>query len=143
MGRNMNKKGQSILSEYVMIFFVVIAALVAMTSFVRRGLNARIHDARNYMIDSVSNNNVCDANCVQAAGGKIAYEYEPYYTQMIADVYQNSQASTGITNGSAAEIGAIYTKSLNNLTRGTSTSFQLPPACADGANSDIVNCANL
>ena len=60
----MNNKGQSILSEYVMIFFVVIAAAVAMTIFVQRGFEARIHDARNFMINSVINSSVCDANCL-------------------------------------------------------------------------------
>ena len=40
----MNKKGQSVFSEYVMIFFVVIAAAVAMTTFVQRSFEARLHD---------------------------------------------------------------------------------------------------
>ena len=79
----MNNKGQSILSEYVMIFFVVIAAAVAMTVFVQRGFEARVHDARNFMIDSLINSGACDANCVQAAGGNIGHEYEPYYTQTL------------------------------------------------------------
>jgi len=139
----MNNKGQSILSEYVMIFFVVIAALVAMTSFIQRGLEARVHDARNYMINSVANSAVCDANCLQAPGGKISYEYEPYYSQLIADVYQNSQESTGDARGKAWSIGAVYTKATNDATKSISKSIQLPPACADGANSGAVNCASL
>ncbi len=81
MRRGMNNKGQAVLSEYVMIFFVVIAALVAMTTFVQRGFEARIHDARNFMINAVINSSVCDANCLAATGGNISYEYEPYYLQ--------------------------------------------------------------
>ena len=67
----MNNKGQTILSEYVMIFFVVIAAAVAMTVFVQRGLEARIHDARNFMITTVTNSGACDANCLNAAGAPV------------------------------------------------------------------------
>ena len=132
----MNKKGQTILSEYVMIFFVVIAAVVAMTSFVQRGFQARIHDARNFMVDSVTNSGACDANCLRAAGvtgNQIPYEYEPYYAQMLASVSNNTNETAGTTTGNAQVIGAVYTKSTNEAATTVSTSNQLPAACA-GAN---------
>ena len=140
----MNNKGQAVLSEYVMIFFVVIAAAVAMTTFVQRSFEARVHDARNFMLDSVVNNGACDANCMLATGAigtHIPYEYEPYYAQMLSDVGNNKQENTGATTGNAQVLGAIYTKSTNEATRSISTSNQLPPECA-GANPPSY-CANF
>ena len=133
----MDNKGQAILSEYVMIFFVVIAAVAAMTTFVQRGFEARVHDARNFMVNSVVNSGACDANCLSAtgaSGNQIPYEYEPYYAQMLADVGHSEQVNAGATTGKAEVIGAVYTKSLNEETNTISTSKQLPPECADGVN---------
>ena len=113
----MNNKGQAVLSEYVMIFFVVIAAAVAMTVFVQRSFEARLHDERNFMINSVINSGACDANCLQATGGNIYYEYEPYYAQMLSDVQHNEQDNTGATTGNAQVMGVIYIKSINEGTK--------------------------
>ncbi len=121
----MNNKGQAVFSEYVMIFFVVVAAAVAMTTFVQRGFEARVHDARKFMIDSASN----------ALGSQIPYEYEPYYAQMLSDVGTNKQENTGATPSTVNwSIGAVYTKATNEATTTISTSKQLPPGCADGVN---------
>jgi len=127
----MNNKGQAVLAEYVMIFFVVIAAVVAVTVYVQRGLNARIHDARNFAVDSVTTSGACDANCMRATGGTISHEYEPYYTQMASNVDQGHAERYGTTTGSPQVIGAIYTKSLNEDTNTTSGSAQLPPSDAN------------
>jgi len=129
----MNNKGQAVLSEYVMIFFVVIAAAVAMTVYIQRGFEARVHDARNFMIDSLTDSGACDTNCVQAAGGNISHEYEPYYAQMLSDVEQNEEKNAGATPSAVNwSIGAVYYRSLNAETKITSTSTQLPPKCANG-----------
>ena len=125
----MNNKGQTILSEYVLIFFVVIAALTALTVFVQRGLEARIHDARNFMVNSVINSGACDANCLQATGGTIGYQYEPYYAITLSDAQHYVQDNFEATSGNAQAIGAVYTKLLNENTNTISTSSQLPP-CA-------------
>jgi hypothetical protein len=129
----MDNKGQTVLSEYVMIFFVVIAAAVAMTTYVQRALEARIHDERNFMIDSVTKSGACDASCLAATGatgGKIPYSYEPYYANMYSFVQQNQQDTTTATTGKAAVLGATYNKILNDNTQTGSTSCQLPPQCA-------------
>jgi hypothetical protein len=137
-----NNKGQSILSEHAMIFFIVIAALVAITTFVQRGFEARIHDARNFMINSVINSGACDANCLQATGGnQIGYEYEPYYLLTVSDTQHNAQDTTGATTGNPKVLGAIYINSLNETDQTISTSDQLPPECA-GANPPSY-CGNV
>lgn len=129
----MNNKGQAILSEYAMIFFVVIAAIVTLTVFVQRGLQARVHDVRNFAVDSLVNSGACDANCVQAAGGNISHEYEPYYAQMLSDVGQNKAESTGATSSAVNwSIGAVYTRSVNETTTANAAGTQLPAQCANG-----------
>lgn len=144
--RSMNNKGQAVLSEYVMIFFVVIAAVVAMTTFIQRGFEARVHDARNFVADAVTNSGACDANCLNAAGitgNQIPHEYEPYYAQMLSDVASNKQEDAGTTTGNAQVLGAVYTKSTNEATATISTSNQLPPECADGVNPKPSYCSNF
>ena len=134
----MNNKGQSIIAEYSMIVFIVIAALVAMTSFVQRTFQGRIHDARNYLINSV--NTACDSNC-QAASGGVRYEYEPYYMQTYSLVQQSDNETTTATIGSAKGIGAIYAKYMNQVTQSTvPNSCQLPPICADNKPRCECNC---
>ena len=136
----MNNKGQTVLSEYVMIFFVVVAALVAMTTFVQRSLEARVHDTRNYMIDTVINSGACDANCLQAAGGKISHEYEPYYAFMLSSSNQIDDEHLGTTAGSANFIGVVYEKSINQQTHTQSISVQLPPC--EAQNPASPGCGN-
>jgi hypothetical protein len=137
----MNNKGQSVLSEHVMVFFVVVAALVAMTTYVQRSFEARIHDARNFMVDSVMNNSVCDANCFAATGNQISYEYEPYYSETFSDVQQNQKVVKGATQGNAQVLGVIYYNTINEETNTNSTSNQLPPECAGASQPSY--CANL
>jgi len=137
----MNKKGQSVFSEYVMIFFVVIAAAVALTTFVQRGFESRIHDARNYMINAVNNNLVCDANCLNATGSsRISYEYEPYYSQYQATVQTYENDATGLMPGNAQLTGSKYYKVVNSQTGSVSASNQLPPECA--APNPPLYCGN-
>ena len=129
MGQGMNKKGQMIFSEYVMIFFVVIAAAVAMTTFVQRCFKARIHDARNTMITTA--NSMADANFLMATGGaSIPYEYEPYYDVHGSTVGVVENDTSGATSGNPAVIGARYIKTVNHQTGTVSNSSQLPPECA-------------
>lgn len=125
----MDNKGQSVMSEYVMVFFLVIGALVAITVFVQRALEARMHDARNYMINAITDSGACNANCVAAAGGNIFYEYEPYYAVSIADARRNASDTMGTTSGNPQSIGAVYTKQVRESTSSNSISDQLPP-CA-------------
>jgi len=136
----MNNKGQSILSEYVMIFFVVIAAATAMTVFVQRAFEARVHDAKDYAIDSLTSSGACDANCLQATGGNIAHEYEPYYTASVASVLQNQQEGTGLTPGNAQITGTIFNKATSEKTGTIGYSCQLPAECANNPTGCECQC---
>jgi len=121
-----SQSGQSILSEHTVVFFIVIAAVVAITAYVQRSFEARIHDARNFAIDTVTNSNVCDANCLMATGGVIKHEYEPYYTQMASTSQQNQEQSFTATSGNAQVIGAIYGKFDKESTQANAVTNQLP-----------------
>lgn len=138
----MNNHGQSILAEHTMVFFVAIAALVAMTAYVQREFQARIHDTRNFVLSQVMNNNsVCDANCVAAAGGNIYYEYEPYYEQVSSGVQSASTTATGASPSLVNyALGGRYYKGIDEQTNITATSGQAPPECADGANPKPSYC---
>ena len=42
-----NSVGQAVMGEYVVVIFLVIAAVSAMTIFFKRAVQARIHDAKS------------------------------------------------------------------------------------------------
>jgi hypothetical protein len=68
-----NRRGQAVFSEYVLLMFIVVGMVTAMTVYFRRTLQARIQASRNMMVKYVDG----------ATGGDFAgnglVEYEPYY----------------------------------------------------------------
>ena len=89
----------------------------------------------------MSNNSVCDANCVAAAGGAIFYEYEPYYQQVASTVQSGSIETTGASPSLVNyALGGRYFKGINEQASVGATSGQLPPSCADGANPKPSYC---
>lgn len=117
--------GQAVFSEYVMILFIVIAVLTSLSIYVRRGLQARLHAARNYAIYLVNKN--CDANC-QNASGNVDYEYEPYYLQRDVSVLQNQASAQADARGTTME--GVQRKWLNTSTTVLYKGSQLPALCA-------------
>jgi len=126
----MDNKGQSILAEYIMIFFLVIGAATAITTFVQRGLQGRIHDAGHLMMDT-ANNALSQCDGCQSATGNVMYEYEPYYAQTNSYQYQNELDSSGLTNGSKPDKD-VYRNNINSIVQTIANSQQLPPLCANG-----------
>ena len=108
------KRGQATMAEYVVIFFLGIGAIVAMSVFVQRTLQARIHDARNYMISETA----------QAHQGPIHYEYEPYYGNVVSTVVRKHNDETDLFGGGAT---GIFQKALNQQTAVSTVSRQAPP----------------
>ena len=135
-----NRKGQTIMSGYVITFFLVIGAVVAMMVYMQRAFQARIRDAKIYMVDMA--NHPCDADCHAAiaqssdnrpgAGarqaGDIAYEYEPYYgkTQTLTNhqQFENTELLEGGSTG-------IFRKQTSEQINAQTTSEQLPPKDAN------------
>ncbi len=120
------RKGQLVMSEYVLLFFVVVASISAMTLFVQRGLQARHRDANMYAVDLASQ--ACEqlsasgVDCKGAAGvNGFAYQYEPYYGQSKADIGRK-MADKKVIDGTG-QWGKYFTE----RTEVGSTSAQLPP----------------
>lgn len=87
------------MGEYVLVFFVVIGMATAMTIYFKRGVQARIFDARNAMLNMVLN---------RTQGyytGDVQIGYEPYYGNTVSTVTRREDTRTellpspGLTSG--------------------------------------------
>lgn len=110
------KHGQASIAQYIIVFFLAIGAIVAMTTFVQRILQARIRDAKIYMID-----NVKTYGNVQ---GSMAYEYEPYYANIATTLDRNKNEELRLLGGGAA---GIHRKNISTQTMSDTASEQAPP----------------
>ena len=114
-------RGQAI-AEYILMITVVITMLTAMAVFLRRALQGRFKDARDYMITAVN------ATYTQTRQGatpmNIAYEYEPYYLETRSEVSRESDNQLNIKKGGR---GGIIRKVLNETTTANTESIQAPP----------------
>lgn len=88
----LRKKGQST-AEYAIVIGLVIAAIVAMQIYVKRGLQAKVKDAVDYNEAGTS-----------SVLGKTS-QYEPYYTQssMTSTQTGTEKESTAIGGGITKE----------------------------------------
>ena len=70
-----NKKAQVITGEYVLVLFILLGIMTAMTIYLRRGIQARIYDARHAAIEVVQD------STQGYLTSNLYHEYEPYYTE--------------------------------------------------------------
>ena len=108
------KRGQAIFEQTVVIL-TAIGAAALMTTMIKRGLQARIHDANKYM-----------HNIVNAApfNGNLAFQYEPYFAYSEAQITQNSKDTRTVVENETKH-------SINEETNVFSKSVQLPPRDAN------------
>jgi hypothetical protein len=93
-----NKSAQAISGEYALLIFLVLAVLGGMSVYFRRAIQARIHDARDYMISGVR---------VRTSGfydGNLYKEYEPYYSNTLANVDRRISDQTTLLPGDSSGI---------------------------------------
>lgn len=76
------KKGQSTV-EYALVIGIIVAALVAMQTYVKRGLNARYHDGIQFL--ATQTNEIGTAT-----------QYEPYYLDTKYENTQNREVKENI-----------------------------------------------
>ena len=81
------QRGQSVATEYVVIFFLAIAAVAAMAMYVRRAFQGRFYDARMYTMQKAA----------QALGESVPFEYEPYYAQTDSNLAKRADEMTSIS----------------------------------------------
>ena len=130
-----SQKGQTVLPEYVVVFFVVIVAMVAITVYIRRALQARQRDAKVYMIDMAAQgcaqadlNSGGSLDCQGAAGingGRFIYDYEPYYSQAASNVDRGQAEQTALF------VNSIFHKWSVGQTQVNTASAQSPPWSAN------------
>ncbi len=112
---SMSSRGQVSMTEYLVVFFLVVGAIVAGSVFVQRTLQARIHDARDYMIEEAA----------KAHEVPIKTEYEPYYGNVASVVARQGDDTTALI-GSSGGVG-IYRKRVDQEIISNSVSQQAPP----------------
>ncbi len=143
------------MTEHMILFFLVIAAIVATTVYVQRALQGRVRDARIYMVDMAYdacrqvtsiNRQLCPVgqpcvptnepmvDCLAAANAfhdRFPYEYEPYYTSMASDVGRQKvdhRRMGQYFNGTA--INPFFNREYAEQTALQSRGKQLPPSGA-------------
>lgn len=115
-------KAQAVMGEYVMVFFLVVAMVTAMTIYFRRAVQARMHDARNVMI-----NTVLDRSGTYFTGNILA-GYEPYYANTVSEVWRSEGSETRLLEGGSS---GIFQKDSDESTRVTTQSQTAPPKDAN------------
>ncbi len=87
-----NNCGQGAGVEYAILFFIIIAVIAGMTTYIKRAVQGRIHDARNYMYTQVNGTyRTYHANQILPNG------YEPYYQHTRTDKDENTRTSQNDT----------------------------------------------
>jgi uncharacterized protein (UPF0333 family) len=79
-----NKRAQST-AEYAILIGLVVAALIAMQTYVKRGLNAKVKDATDIFATSINMGNTT--------------QYEPYYLQQNTVTTQAQQENEFVARG--------------------------------------------
>jgi len=102
-----NKVGQNT-AEYAILIGVIVAAVIAMQLYVRRGMQARIKDAVDYSLN-------LDDGAPDVFKGS---QYEPYYYSSDMETTQDERSSEGATLGG----GITRATTVSNVSRiGTET----------------------
>jgi len=107
MLRLKNKKAQST-AEYVIVLGLIVAAVVAMQTYIKRGFQGRIKDAVDYV------DNAGQTNVVSFSGN----QYEPYYLSSNFDSTQNVDTREVLSTGGAVN---RYTDQEDRTRKGSQT----------------------
>lgn len=89
----LNKRAQST-AEYVIVLGLIIGAVVAMQTYVKRGFQARIKDAVDFTDQGKQTGDV-----VEFSGG----QYEPYYLGSNFDSTHESEQTESLLTGGGVE----------------------------------------
>ena len=115
-------KAQAVIGEYVLVFFLAIGMVTAMTIYFKRAVQARIHDARDAMLNIVIN---------RSAGyfsDDIQIEYEPYYGNTVSTVVRRENTTTNLLPGATT---GIFRKTSDEVTAVQTRSETAPPKDAN------------
>ncbi|MCK5260181.1 MAG: hypothetical protein KAJ70_03885 [Candidatus Omnitrophica bacterium] len=113
-----NTKAQAVTEEYTIVIFMVMAVLTVMTVYFKRVVQARIHDARDYMVTEVR------ARTDGIYTGNLYREYEPYYGNTSGTVSRATDSETMVQPGASS---GIFRKVYNERTSVWIHSETAPP----------------
>ena len=117
-----NNKAQAVIGEYVLVFFVAMGVITAMSTYFKRVVQARMYDSRNAMVRLAIE---------QSAGfynGNFFVHYEPYYTNTDSETYRSLVSTTSLSEGGSS---GIYRKNYDDLSRIVTYSETKPPKDVD------------
>lgn len=110
------RKGQST-GEYALVFAIILGAVIAMQTYVRRGVQGRVKSGTDYMARATGEQVGVDGTAFDAGG--IVTQYDPYYyssdytTAREADEtqeYTDGEVFRNITKDDAARASGGYTE---------------------------------
>ena len=93
------QKAQAIMGEYVLVFFVIVGMVTAMTVFFKRAIQARYYDARQAMGTIIT-----ERTKGQGVNGNIYTSYEPYYVKTAAHVYRDDRSTQTLEGRGSSDI---------------------------------------
>ncbi len=118
MLRNLNnRRAQAVIGEYVLVIFMVLGVITAMTVYFKRAVQARHYDALHYMVNDVRQRTAGIYN------GELYLHYEPYYTNTVAIVERSASSTTRVLSGGPG----IYQKVIDESTSVQVNSETAPP----------------
>lgn len=95
-------------AEYVIVLGLIVGVVLAMQTYIKRGFQARIKQATNYVEGSTHitgsgvNSDGIPYNFERPEGVDfVGEQYEPYYTQSYLEREQTASKTTGLKRGGA------------------------------------------
>ena len=107
--------------EYTMLFFLVVGTITGMSIFFKRGVQARMRDARNFMFLTVQN------RAQNYYDGNLYAEYEPYYANTQSLVRRSESDNIELLPSPGFSSG-IFRKIFLDTTIVNTISVTAPPA---------------
>lgn len=103
-----NNRAQMILAEYVVVLFIVVGAVTAMTVFMRRAIQARILGAEKVMIVTADHRSGPHFN------GNFYYYYEPYYANTTGNTTRDDRTRSDLASGAFTRTFNTYASSITS-----------------------------
>ena len=121
-----------VLSTYVTTIFIIISVAVGMTIYLKRGLQARIEDARKFAVGQVRNFYIgCYYSGETTIPGNIPLEYEPYYLERATNVARDTNQNENYIFNGAGGGRSAFRHTYNDTTVVNTQQWTKPPICAD------------
>jgi hypothetical protein len=120
------QNAQAVMGEYALIFFMIVAAMTAITIYFRRAVQARIFSARNTMLNVVINRT--RGYYGDAVYNTLQIAYEPYYMNTVTTVVHTLDTETNLLPGATT---GISRKTSDEFTQTRTRSETAPPRDAN------------